>query len=68
MRKSFVEFCVYFIASVVLVMYSNIASAELLSSETLLNETDNLPYYLKDRGEGVSLSMFGTYINKGQLC
>lgn len=30
-------------------------------------ETDELPAYLRDRGEGVSSSMFATYIQKGQL-
>jgi hypothetical protein len=29
--------------------------------------TDDLPSYLRDRGEGISTSMFGTYIQKGQL-
>ena len=41
--------------------------AQIISNETLLSETDDLPYYLKDRGEGVPLSMFGTYVKKGQL-
>lgn len=30
-------------------------------------EADELPYYLADRGKGVPLSMFGTYIESGQL-
>lgn len=30
-------------------------------------DTGDLPAYLRDRGEGVPLSMFGTYIQKGQL-
>jgi hypothetical protein len=30
-------------------------------------ETEGLPSYLRDRGEGLRLSMFGTYIQKGQL-
>ncbi|MBD3337159.1 MAG: hypothetical protein GF355_16730 [Candidatus Eisenbacteria bacterium] len=30
-------------------------------------ETNDLPAFLQDRGEGVPLSMFGTYIQKGQL-
>jgi len=30
-------------------------------------DTGDLPAYLRDRGEGVSTSMFGTYIQKGQL-
>jgi len=51
----------------VLIIFSRIASAGLISSETLLTETEKLPYYLKDRGVGVSLSMFGTYVEKGQL-
>ena len=44
-----------------------IAHAELFSDETLLSDTENLPYYLRDRGEGISTSMFGTYITEGQL-
>lgn len=28
---------------------------------------DELPDYLRDRGEGVALSMFGTYIERGEL-
>jgi hypothetical protein len=28
---------------------------------------DELPHYLKDRGTGIPLSMFGTYINKGDF-
>jgi hypothetical protein len=28
---------------------------------------DNLPYYLKDRGTGVPLSMFNTFIDKGEV-
>lgn len=28
---------------------------------------DDLPYYLQDRGAGVPLSMFGTYINRGEF-
>ena len=30
-------------------------------------ETGDLPAWLRDRGDGVSSSMFGTYIQKGQL-
>lgn len=30
-------------------------------------ETDQLPAHLRDRGKGIPLSMFGTYIQKGQL-
>jgi hypothetical protein len=30
-------------------------------------ETEHLPAYLRDRGEGVSLSIFGTYVQKSQL-
>lgn len=30
-------------------------------------ETDDLPGYLRDRGEGIPLSMFGTFVQKGQL-
>jgi len=48
-------------------IFNNMATAEIISGETLLTETENLPYYLKDRGEGVSSSMFGTYVKKGQL-
>jgi hypothetical protein len=30
-------------------------------------ETADLPAQLRDRGEGISLSIFGTYVQKGQL-
>lgn len=30
-------------------------------------DTEGLPPYLRDRGEGLPVSMFGTYIQKGQL-
>lgn len=30
-------------------------------------ETDGLPSHLRDRGEGIPLSMFGTFVQKGQL-
>jgi hypothetical protein len=30
-------------------------------------ETDDLPVYLRDRGEGTSLSQFASYVQKGQL-
>jgi hypothetical protein len=30
-------------------------------------ETGDLPAWLRDRGDGVATSMFGTYIQKGQL-
>jgi hypothetical protein len=30
-------------------------------------ETEGLPSYLRDRGEGMPLSMFGTFVQKGQL-
>lgn len=30
-------------------------------------QTDDLPVYLRDRGEGIPTSMFGTYVQKGQL-
>ena len=37
----------------------------LISSASIAQE--KLPYYLKDRGTGIPTSMFGTYINKGEL-
>ena len=30
-------------------------------------ETEHLPSYLRDRGEGIPTSMAGTYVQKGQL-
>ena len=48
-------------------LIASTAKAEIISDETLLTETENLPYYLQDRGEGVASSMFGTYVRKGQL-
>ncbi|MDD3626340.1 MAG: hypothetical protein PHV06_03395 [bacterium] len=35
--------------------------------DTILSELDELPVYLHDRGTGIQLSMFGSYINKGQF-
>jgi hypothetical protein len=32
-----------------------------------LRAQEELPYYLKDRGKGVTTSLFGTYIEKGKL-
>lgn len=29
--------------------------------------SENLPYYLQDRGTGIPTSMFGTYVNKGEF-
>lgn len=55
------------LASVCILLFSKTSSAELLSSETLLTQTGHLPNYLQDRGVGVPLSMFGTYVEKGQL-
>lgn len=37
----------------------------LLSTKSMAQ--DDLPAYLKDRGEGMATSMFGTYIGKGEL-
>ncbi len=67
MKKSFTEYWVHFITLLVIIMFSNIAAAEFLSSETLLTETENLPYYQQDRGKGIPTSMFGTYITKRQI-
>lgn len=38
-----------------------------LSHVSASSSNDELPYYLRDRGTGVSSSMFGTYVEKGQL-
>jgi len=38
-----------------------------LFNSTFCLAQDNLPNYLKDRGTGISSSMFGTYINKGEF-
>ena len=43
------------------------AAAEFISDETLLSGLENEPYYLRDRGQGVPSSMFGTYVTKSQL-
>jgi hypothetical protein len=37
----------------------------LISSPGFTQE--NLPHYLQDRGTGIATSLFGTYINKGEL-
>ncbi|MFC1693120.1 hypothetical protein ACFL1R_06415 [Candidatus Latescibacterota bacterium] len=51
----------------IFVIFTKTASADFISGETLLTETESLPYYLKDRGTGIPTSMFGTYITKGQI-
>lgn len=38
----------------------------LASPWTIWGQTDQ-PVYLKDRGTGLPTSMFGTYINKGEV-
>ena len=38
-----------------------------MASPTVGGAQEELPDYLRDRGEGVATSMFGTYINKGEL-
>lgn len=42
-------------------------SAAISSLPSELAAQDSLPRFLRDRGTGVSTSMFGTYINKGEL-
>jgi len=42
-----------------------IAGISLSHSSAVFAQND-LPYFLKDRGTGISLSMFGTYIKKGE--
>ena len=44
-----------------------VCAACLLYSSSITYAQDELPYYLKDRGHGIPSSMFGTYINKGEL-
>ena len=39
----------------------------VLSLSSAIATQDDLPYFLQDRGTGISLSMFGTYINKGEF-
>lgn len=41
--------------------------AGLPSDRTLLSDTNHLPEYLQDRGTGIPLSMFGTYVEEDQL-
>ena len=67
MKKQMAETGVLLVSVIVLLFFSSGVSAELLSSETLLTDIEDTPSYLRDRGEGVSSSMFGTYITKGQL-
>jgi hypothetical protein len=38
----------------------------LLGSSVAYTQNDSL-YFLKDRGKGIATSMFGTYINKGEI-
>ena len=67
MRKVFFTCRIVICFVIVLMHFNNISFAEILSNETLLTKTENLPYYFRDRGEGIPTSMFGTYITKGQL-
>ena len=67
MQKSFSLHQVRIFFLFVFIIFTKTVSAELISSETLLTETESLPYYLKDRGKGIPTSMFGTYITKGQI-
>jgi len=39
----------------------------VLLSQPVVSSAEELPYYLQDRGKGVTTSLFGTYIQKGQL-
>lgn len=39
----------------------------LFSSTAKLYAQEDMPFFLKDRGTGISTSMFGTYINKGEM-
>jgi len=41
--------------------------AILLGQHSARSEEKNLPYYLYDRGDGVTTSLFGTYIRKEEL-
>ena len=40
---------------------------DFIADETLLSDTEDMPPHLRDRGEGVPSSMFGTYVTKGQI-
>ncbi len=44
-----------------------LVSLVFLFNSYLLFAQDNLPNYLQDRGTGIPTSMFGTYINDGEL-
>ncbi len=44
-----------------------VAATIALSLATLAMAQEELPCFLQDRGTGIPLSMFGTYINKGEL-
>ncbi|UCF06525.1 MAG: hypothetical protein JSV33_05730 [bacterium] len=48
-------------------LYIVVSTGILLLSISFAFAQDDLPYYLKDRGRGVPLSMFGTYIEKGEF-
>ncbi|MFC2083559.1 hypothetical protein ACFLS9_00735 [Bacteroidota bacterium] len=47
--------------------FSLIFLSMLLINFSSIFAQDDLPYFLKDRGIGVPLSMFGTYIQKGEF-
>ncbi len=67
MKISYSIICIVIGMLCVLFSIPAISYADFLSDETLLSDTDTLPYNLRDRGTGLPLSMFGTYITKGQF-
>ncbi len=46
---------------------TNLSNFIRVQDETMLSRTAKLPYYLRDRGEGMSSSVAGAYISKGQF-
>lgn len=55
MKRS-ARFSIMIVAATIVLSFSSSAMAQ-----------EGLPYFLQDRGTGIPLSMFGTYINKGEF-
>jgi hypothetical protein len=55
------------LGTIVLSLLGAGAAGPIAASATDDPAREPLPYYLKDRGPGVALSMFGTYASRGEL-
>ena len=49
------------------IAYSSVLAAAAIAARPIRGHSQELPVYLRDRGTGISMSQFGTYITKGQF-